>query len=128
MSMSIPEILVNDGFISQQNREKIDDFSARSGQSFIKIALNFGYISRKNYERSLLNAGYVIEEIREQEYDVDVLANLYLQCLEGMVVDPIFYERISAPFSQHQYRIIYQNALEFTAIFVKGIRPAEKDI
>jgi hypothetical protein len=57
--MSIPELLVKDGFISQQDREKINDLSARTGQSFIKIALNFGYISRKNYERSLSNAGYV---------------------------------------------------------------------
>ena len=72
--MSIPELLVNDGFITRRDREKIDEFSASSGQSFIKIALNFGYISRKNYERSMLNAGYVFREIREMEFDPEVIA------------------------------------------------------
>ena len=57
MNISIPELLVNDGFITPDDREKIENFSARTELSFIKIALNFGYISRKNYERSMINAG-----------------------------------------------------------------------
>ena len=40
MNISIPELLVNDGFITPGDREKIEDFSARSELSFIKIALN----------------------------------------------------------------------------------------
>ena len=43
--MSIPELLVNDGFITEGDREKIDSLSTRTGLSFIKIALNFGYTS-----------------------------------------------------------------------------------
>ena len=87
--MSIPELLVNDGFITRRDREKIDEFSASSGQSFIKIALNFGYISRKNYERSMLNAGYVFREIREMEYDPEVISKVELKYTEQHVAMPL---------------------------------------
>ena len=45
--MSVPQILINNGFITQLDREKISDFSERSGLSFVKIALNFGYIVKE---------------------------------------------------------------------------------
>jgi hypothetical protein len=53
MNDTIPvhEHLINDQFITNADLYKIRDFSKRSGLSFIKIALTFGYISRKNYER-----------------------------------------------------------------------------
>jgi len=74
--MSIPELLVNDGFISRQDREKIDELSTRTGHSFIKIALNYGYISRKNYEGCLVRAGYVFQPIRDLAYDAEVLSKI----------------------------------------------------
>jgi hypothetical protein len=37
--MSIPELLINDGFITAGDREEIEKHSAASGLSFIKIAL-----------------------------------------------------------------------------------------
>ncbi len=77
--MSIPELLVTDGFITQRDREKIDDFSARSGLSFIKIALNFGYISRKNYERAMIDAGYPFQQIRELPFQKEVLDKIDLK-------------------------------------------------
>ncbi|HEY5325778.1 MAG TPA: glycosyltransferase, partial [Mucilaginibacter sp.] len=87
--MSIPELLINDGFITQRDKEKIDDFSARSGLSFIKIVLNFGYISRKNYERSLINAGYVFPEVRELPFDAEVLAKIELKFADQHVALPL---------------------------------------
>src|SRR5476649_2201575 len=87
--MSIPELLVNDGFITQRDREKIDDFSARSGQSFIKVALNFGYISRKNYERSMINAGHQFAEIRNLEFDPEVLGKIELKFAEQNAALPL---------------------------------------
>ena len=87
--MSIPELLVNDGFITRQDREKIDDFSARTGLSFIKIALNFGYISRKNYERSMLNAGHTFHEIRELPFDQEVLNKIELKFADQHVAIPL---------------------------------------
>ena len=76
--MSIPELLINDGFITADDREKIVQFSAESGLSFIKIALTLGYISRKNYERSMVDAGYPFAEIREMAYDQAVLDKIDL--------------------------------------------------
>jgi cellulose synthase/poly-beta-1,6-N-acetylglucosamine synthase-like glycosyltransferase len=76
--MSIPELLVKDGFITATDRKKIDTYSSESGLSFIKIALSFGYISRKNYERSLNQAGIDFAEIREMEYDQAVLDKIDL--------------------------------------------------
>jgi hypothetical protein len=87
--MSIPELLVNDGFISQQDREKINDLSAQTGQSFIKIALNYGYISRKNYDRSLTNAGYVFQPIRELPFDAEVLSKIELKFSDQHVALPL---------------------------------------
>jgi len=75
MDMTIPELLIQDGFITAADKVKMDDFSSRSGLSFIKIALNFGYISRKNYERSLSQAGYIFAQVRDEAFDKDVLKN-----------------------------------------------------
>jgi len=88
--MSIPELLVNDGFITRRDREQIEDFSSRSGQSFIKIALNYGYISRKNFERSMINAGYPMREnVREQEYDKEILSKIELKFAEQNAALPL---------------------------------------
>ena len=90
--MSIPELLINNGFITQLDREKIEDFSGRSGLSFIKIALNFGYISRKNYEGSLTSAGYAFREIRELPFDEAVLSKIELKYADQHVALPLSIE------------------------------------
>jgi hypothetical protein len=59
MSIPDPELLVNDGFMSVADQVKMKAFFRTLGSVYVKIALNFGYVSRKNYERSLSNAGYV---------------------------------------------------------------------
>ena len=87
--MSIPELLITDGFLTQHDQEKIDGLSSRTGLSFIKIALNFGYISRKNYERSLTNAGYVFNEIRELPFDEEVFNKLELKYADDHVALPL---------------------------------------
>ncbi|HEY2582769.1 MAG TPA: glycosyltransferase family 2 protein [Mucilaginibacter sp.] len=87
--MSIPELLTNDGFLTRADKEKIESFAARSGLSFIKIVLNFGYISRKNYERSLINAGYKFEQIRELPFDPEVLSKIELKFADQHVALPL---------------------------------------
>lgn len=57
--------------------------------SFIKIALNFGYVSRFNYERSVTNAGYPFQEIRELEFDPDVLAKTDLKFADEQLALPM---------------------------------------
>jgi glycosyltransferase XagB len=80
-TLPVYEILINDKFITRYDLEEINDFSSRSELSFIKIALTFGYISRKNYERSLLNAGYTFADVsvRDEAFDQDVLDKLDLK-------------------------------------------------
>jgi cellulose synthase/poly-beta-1,6-N-acetylglucosamine synthase-like glycosyltransferase len=76
--MSIPELLIKDGFITADDREKIDRYSSESGLSFIKIALTLGYISRKNYERSLNQAGIEFAQIRALAFDQAVFDKIDL--------------------------------------------------
>src|SRR5689334_10142476 len=88
--ISVHEILINDQFITIVDLEKIKDFSRRSGISFIKIALTYGYISRKNYERSLINAGYVFaDNIRAEAIDSNVLNKLDLKFINNFFALPL---------------------------------------
>jgi cellulose synthase/poly-beta-1,6-N-acetylglucosamine synthase-like glycosyltransferase len=89
MSISIPELLVNDGFITPADQEKIKHFSERSGMSYTKIALNFGYISRKNYERSLTNAGFTFAPVREEAFDTEVLKKIDLKFANDHIALPL---------------------------------------
>ncbi len=93
MNISIPELLVNDGFLTPGDREKIEKFSASSEMSFLKIALNFGYISRKNYERSITNAGYILKPAREQAYDREVLDKVELAFTDAHLALPLRIEK-----------------------------------
>jgi len=111
--MSIPELLINDGWITRSDREKIDDLSARSGLSFIKIALNFGYISRKNYERSLINAGYVFQQIRALPFDAEVLNQIELKFAD---------ERVALPLRIENNRVIVVMADPSDELFIDFIR------
>jgi len=89
-NISVPDLLMQDGFITAHDKAKMDDFSSRSGLSFIKIALNFGYISRKNYMRSLNSAGYVFaENVREQEHDIEVLQKIELKFADDHLALPL---------------------------------------
>ncbi|MFD2864632.1 glycosyltransferase family 2 protein [Mucilaginibacter antarcticus] len=89
MQLTIPELLIKDGFMTQADQDKIEDFSKRSGLSYIKILLNFGYLSRKNYERSLANAGWEFRQIREEDYDLDVLEKTELKFCDAHLALPL---------------------------------------
>ncbi len=87
--MSIPELLVSDGFITSDDKRRIEDLSAQTNTSFMKVALTYGYISRRNYERILLNADYKIEEIRDQPFDVEVLKKIELRFADDHLALPL---------------------------------------
>lgn len=87
--MAIPELLVKHGFLTADNREKIERLSLETGLSFIKIALTFGYISRKNYERSMIEDGYEFAQIREMEYDQAVLDKIDLSFANDHLALPL---------------------------------------
>lgn len=87
--MSIPELLLSEGFITPNDRERIENLSVRTGQSFIKVALNFGYISRKNYELILINANYEIGNIRSEAFDTDILKKVDLRFADEQLALPL---------------------------------------
>jgi cellulose synthase/poly-beta-1,6-N-acetylglucosamine synthase-like glycosyltransferase len=87
--MSIPELLVSDGFITSDDKQRIENLSAKTGSSFIKTALNFGYISRKNYDRILNNRGYKLELIGSQPFDKDVLSKITLEFADARLALPL---------------------------------------
>jgi cellulose synthase/poly-beta-1,6-N-acetylglucosamine synthase-like glycosyltransferase len=87
--MSIPELLVSDGFITSDDKQRIENLSAKTGSSFVKTALNFGYISRKNYDRALNNAGYKIEFIASQPFDTEVLKKITLEFADARLAMPL---------------------------------------
>jgi cellulose synthase/poly-beta-1,6-N-acetylglucosamine synthase-like glycosyltransferase len=89
MSISVPELLVNYNFITPGDRGKIEDFSAKTELSFLKIALSFGYISRKNYERSITNAGYEVKQVRNEAFDPDVISKIELKFAEAHLALPL---------------------------------------
>jgi cellulose synthase/poly-beta-1,6-N-acetylglucosamine synthase-like glycosyltransferase len=87
--MSIPELLVSDGFITSDDKQRIENLSAKIGSSFVKTALNFGYISRKNYDRALNNANYKIEYIASQPFDTEVLKKITLEFADARLALPL---------------------------------------
>jgi len=93
MAISVPELLVRDGFLKRSDRVKIEEFSSKTEQSFLKIALSYGYISRKNYGRSLTNAGYEFQQIRDQEFDEVVLKEVDLDFADAHLAVPLRIEK-----------------------------------
>ena len=89
LNMPIPELLVNSGFLTPEDRQKIAALSAKTGQSFIKVALNFGYLSRKNYELILVDADYKIEQIRNEAYDPKILEWIDLKFADERIALPL---------------------------------------
>ncbi|HJP64160.1 MAG TPA: glycosyltransferase family 2 protein [Mucilaginibacter sp.] len=89
MAISVPELLVKDGFISANDRIRIENYSAKTEQSFLKIALSYGYISRKNYGRSMNNAGYEFMAIRDQQYDENVIKEIELDFADAHLAIPL---------------------------------------
>lgn len=89
-TVPVYEILINDQFITAADMEKVHLFSKKSGISLIKILLTFGYISRKNYERSLTNFGYVFhEDVRQEPIDTDIIALLDLKHISNVLALPL---------------------------------------
>jgi len=110
---SIFRLLVNDGFLTEQDCRKIDAYSAKIGSSAIKIALSFGFISRKNYERSLTNAGYVLEQIRAEAYDQEILNKIDLKFAD---------ERLAIPLRAENNKIVIIMADPDDQLFIDFVR------
>lgn len=60
--------------LSTKEIELISAFHDETGQCFMKIVLNYGYLSRKRYYQMLDAEGYTCIAVREQEVDAACLA------------------------------------------------------
>jgi len=89
MKISVPDLLVKDGFLSPTDRDYIERYAAKHDLSFLKVALSYGYVSRKNYARSIINAGYEFREIRELPTDEKVLKEIDLTFSEAHLAIPL---------------------------------------
>jgi len=89
MTISVPELLVRDGFLTKTDRKNIEAFAAKTEKSFLKVAISYGYVSRKNYGRSLNNAGYEFQYIREQACDEKVLKHIDLLFADAHLALPL---------------------------------------
>jgi hypothetical protein len=114
MSISISDLLIKDGFITAGETEGIEKHSAATGASFIKIALTSGYISRKNYERSLLNAGYnMMPNPRDEPYDTEVLAKTDLN---------FAHDHLALPLRIENNKVVTLMASPDNSVFIDFIR------
>jgi len=89
MDIPVPELLVKDGFLSANDRVRIEDFAKQHDLSFLKVALSYGYISRKNYARSMNNAGYEYSDIRELPCDENILKEIDLDFAQAYLAIPL---------------------------------------
>jgi len=89
MDISVPELLVKDGFLSPHDRDHIQDYAKKFDLSFLKVALSYGYVSRKNYGRSINQAGFEFQHIRDLEYDEDVLKEIDLSFADAHLAIPL---------------------------------------
>ncbi|WP_448702893.1 glycosyltransferase family 2 protein [Mucilaginibacter sp. AW1-3] len=114
-TVPVHDLLIRDQFITHTDLVKINDFSRRTGLSFIKIALTFGYISRKNYEASLSNAGYVFNaDVRNEAVEDSVLEKLDLKFITNFFALPLRIENnkvvtlMADPTDQEFINFIYE--------------------
>ncbi|MBS1530906.1 MAG: glycosyltransferase [Bacteroidetes bacterium] len=89
MTIPVPELLVKDGFLSRADREHIEAYAEKYDLSFLKVALSYGYISRKNYARSMNNAGYEFRDVRELPYDRAALDQIGLDFAQAQLAVPL---------------------------------------
>ncbi|GAB3928275.1 glycosyltransferase family 2 protein [Mucilaginibacter myungsuensis] len=113
MSLDIRDVLVQDKFITTADKDRILGIASNLGQSFIKVALNFGFISRKNYERSLINAGYPLQQIREEEFDRELLDKIELK---------FAYEHLALPLRIENGKVVTLMADPTDELFIDFIR------
>ncbi|WP_233268924.1 glycosyltransferase family 2 protein [Mucilaginibacter lacusdianchii] len=109
----ISKILIGDHFLAETDFEKIDKVYAETGASFVKIILTFGFISRKNYERSLTQAGYTFEQIREQPFDDAVLDKIDLKFAN---------ERLALPLRVENAKVVCLMADPTDQLFIDFVR------
>jgi len=77
------------GLLKQEQVFRLRRFQRQTGFAPVKILLNFGYLSRKQYERVLASKGHTLVAIREEAYTMDVVSQLDLRVADRFLGLPL---------------------------------------
>ncbi|PRY39249.1 hypothetical protein CLV58_108139 [Spirosoma oryzae] len=77
------------GLLKQEQVFRLRRFQCETGFAPVKILLNFGYLSRKQYERVLATNGHTLVAIREEAYTMDVVSQLDLRVADRFLGMPL---------------------------------------
>ncbi len=77
------------GLLKQEQVFRLRRFQRETGFAPVKILLNFGYLSRKQYERVLATNGHTLVAIREEAYTMDVVSQLDLRVADRFLGMPL---------------------------------------
>lgn len=77
------------GLLKQEQVFRLRRFQRETGFAPVKILLNFGYLSRKQYERVLASNGHTLVAIREEAYTMDVVSQLDLRVADRFLGMPL---------------------------------------
>ncbi len=77
------------GLLKQEQVFRLRRFQRETGFAPVKILLNFGYLSRKQYERVLATKGHALVAIREEAYTMDVVSQLDLRVADRFLGMPL---------------------------------------
>ncbi|CCH54139.1 hypothetical protein BN8_03283 [Fibrisoma limi BUZ 3] len=88
-TVSATDWLREAGLLTHDQQERIARFQTRTGFAAVKILLNYGYLSRKQYERVLGEHGYELVNIRTEEHDMDVVSRIDLRVADRFLALPL---------------------------------------
>ena len=77
------------GLLKQEQVFRLRRFQRQTGFAPVKILLNFGYLSRKQYERVLASKGHTLVAIREEAYTMAVVSQLDLRVADRFLGLPL---------------------------------------
>ncbi len=77
------------GLLKQEQVFRLRRFQRETGFAPVKILLNFGYISRKQYERILASKGHTLVAIRDKAFTMDVVSQLDLRVADRFLGMPL---------------------------------------
>lgn len=77
------------GLLKQEQVFRLRRFQRETGFAPVKILLNFGYISRKQYERILASKGHTLVAIRDEAFTMDVVSQLDLRVADRFLGMPL---------------------------------------
>lgn len=86
---SVTDWLAEAGLLTAGQQTRVARFAERTGFAAVKVLLNYGYVSRKQYERVLSAHEYPFVDVRAEPYDPDVVSRLDLRVADQFLGLPL---------------------------------------